>query len=176
MGDSTPAQRLRLLQEEFVQPARTGPGDGRTPTRTHPAAPLNLGIVDRIRAAVTEMETHTRTAAPEAGPVPADAARVYDWARQHTAHLAPERQQVREALIYRQGLEHALAAGDTTVVRRHPCPECGCWGLFWREQQERAVCVNRYCVDAQGLTRTWTLAHLAQQHVARQAAAAARAT
>ncbi|MEU3656487.1 hypothetical protein AB0E67_27500 [Streptomyces sp. NPDC032161] len=176
MGD-TAAHRLRLLQEEFVQPTRSGPGEGRTPTRAHSPALINLGILQQIQAAVREVESHTRAQAPYAGRfTDRNADRVYEWARWHTAHLEPERQQVRETLIYRQSMEHALAAGDTTVVRRHPCPGCGCWGLFWRETQNRAVCVNRYCRDDLGFSRTWTLAHLAQQHISRQNGTAARAT
>ncbi|MEU9849296.1 hypothetical protein [Streptomyces sp. NPDC047985] len=177
MGDTAAAQRLRLLQAEFVQPTRSGPGDGRTPTRAHSTAPINLGVLQQIQAAVQEVETHTRAAAPEAGPfTDPRAERVYDWARQQTAHLDAERQQAREALIYRQSMEHALTTGDTSVVRRQPCPACGCWGLFWREAQHKAVCVNRYCTDEQGLARTWTLAHLAQQYIAERNSAAARAT
>ncbi|MEV6165773.1 hypothetical protein AB0L71_28440 [Streptomyces sp. NPDC052052] len=175
-ADDTTAQRLRLLQREFVQPGSRGPGDGRTATQVHAPAPLNIGIVDRIRAAVYEVETHTRASAPEAGRFTGEAERVYDWARQHTAHLEPERQAVREALIYRQGLEHAIAAGDTDVVTRHPCPGCGCWGMYWDRNEGEAFCVNRYCVDDAGLSRTWSLAHIAQQHVARLKSLKSQAT
>ncbi|MFD7867997.1 hypothetical protein [Streptomyces sp. NPDC059783] len=176
--DTTTEHRLRLLQAEFTQPARTGPGDSRTPTRTEAPAPVNLGIVDRIRAAVYEMEQHTRSAdrATAAGPVPADPASVYEWARQHTAHLDPERQQAREALIYRQGLEHALAMGDDSVIRKHPCPQCGCWGLYWRAAADRAVCVNHYCTDDAGTSTTWTLAQIAHRHIVGQQATARHAT
>ncbi|MFD7615723.1 hypothetical protein [Streptomyces sp. NPDC059802] len=175
-ADDTTAQRLRLLQAEFTEHPRTGPGDGRSSRPAHAPAPINLGVVDRIRAAVYEVETHTRTAAPNAGPFTGEEARVYDWSRQHTAHLATEQQQAREAIIFRQGLEHAIAAGDTTVVRRHPCPECGCWGLYWRAAAQRAVCVNHYCVDDNGLSRTWSLSRLAQQHIAAKEAAYRSAT
>ncbi|MFB7222392.1 hypothetical protein [Streptomyces sp. NPDC056227] len=177
-ADDTTAQRLRLLQAEFLEHPRSGPGDGRSSRPSHSPAPLNLGVVDRIRAAVYEIEEHTRASdwAAAAGPLPADPAGVYDWARQHTAHLEPERQQAREAIIYRQGLEHAIAAGDTTVVRKHPCPECGCWGLYWREAAQRAVCVNRFCVDDNGMGRTWELKRLAHDHIARKEVVAHRAT
>lgn len=175
-ADDTTAQRLRLLQEEFVQPVRTGPGDGRSSRPTHAPAPINLGVVDRIRAAVYEVEHHTRAAVPDAGHFTGEESRVYDWARQHTAHLATEQQQAREALFYRQELEYAIAMGDTTVIRRHPCPQCGCWGLYWRAESRRAVCVNHYCTDDDGISNTWELKRLAQEHVAQKSAVARRAT
>ncbi|MEU0837155.1 hypothetical protein [Streptomyces sp. NPDC005969] len=175
-ADDTTAQRLRLLQAEFLVHPQTGPGDGRSSRPTHAPAPVNLGVVDRIRAAVYEVEHHTRTAAPTAGPAPAEAARVYDWARQHTSHLATEQQNAREAIIYRQGLEHAIAAGDTDVVRKHPCPQCGCVGLYWREAAQRAVCINHYCTDDNGVSNMWELKRLAHDHISRKSAVARRAT
>jgi hypothetical protein len=175
-ADDTAERRLRLLKQEFTQPVRSGPGDGRSSRPTHAPAPINLGVVDRIRAAVYEVENHTRTAAPDAGRYTGEESRVYDWARQHTAHLETEQQNAREAIIYRQGLEHAIAAGDTTVVRKHPCPECGCFGLYWREAAQRAVCVNHYCVDANLVSHAWELKRLAHDHIARKESAARRAT
>lgn len=175
-ADDTAAQRLRLLQQEFVQPTRSGPGDGRSSRITESPSLVNLSVVDRIRAAVYEVEHHTRTVAPDADPFTGPAERVYDYCRQHTAHLETEQQNASEAIIYRQELEHAIAAGDTTVVRKHPCPGCGCWGLYWREAAQRAVCVNRFCVDDNGLSRTWELKQLAHDHIAQKSAVASRAT
>lgn len=174
--DDTTAQRLRLLQAEFLEHPRTGPGDGRSSRPTHAPAPVNLGVVDRIRAAVYEVETHTRAVAPEAGPFTGEAEGVYDYYREHTEHLGPQVQQAREARIYRQGLEHAIAMGDTTVVRRHPCPQCGCWGLYWREAAQRAVCVNHYCTDDNGVSNMWELKRLARDHIARKEVVVHRAT
>ncbi|MGW1409442.1 hypothetical protein [Streptomyces sp. NPDC002403] len=175
-ADDTTAQRLRLLQAEFTEHPRTGPGDGRSSRPAHAPAPINLGVVDRIRAAVYEVETHTRAAFPQALPFTGEADRVYDWARQHTAHLETEQQNAREAIIYRQGLEHAIAAGDTSVIRRHPCPQCGCYGLYWRAKAQRAVCVNHFCTDDDGVSHMWELKQLAQEHVAQNSAVARRAT
>jgi hypothetical protein len=175
-ADDTTAQRLRLLQAEFTGHPRTGPGDGRSSRPAHSTAPINIAVVDRIRAAVYEVETHTRAVVPDAGQYTGEESRVYEWARQHTAHLEAEQQNAREAIIYRQGLEHAIAAGDITVVRRHPCPQCGCWGLYWRAEARRAVCVNHYCTDADGISNAWELKRLAQDHVARKSAVAHRAT
>ncbi len=174
--DDTTAQRLRLLQREFTQPVRSGPGDGRSSRPTHAPAPVNLGVVDRIRAAVYEVEHHTRTAAPEAGPFTGPVERVYDWARDHTAHLEAQQQKAREAIIYRQGLEHALAMGDTLVIRRLPCPQCGCVGMYWRAPIRRALCVNHYCTDDNGVSNMWELKRLAQDYIARKESVARRAT
>ncbi|MFW3477401.1 hypothetical protein [Streptomyces microflavus] len=173
LGDDTTERRLRLLKAEFTQFERRGGGDGRTATRTESPAPLSLAVLDRIRAAVTEVVEHTRPP-PRRRPRPADDTRIYDWARQHTKDLAPEGRQAGEALIYRQGLDHAIAMGVTTVIRQHPCPACGCLGLYWRAG--RAACVNHYCVDDDGMSRTWSLARIAREHIARQEAVRARAT
>ncbi|MFC8207891.1 hypothetical protein [[Kitasatospora] papulosa] len=119
-----------------------------------------------MAASVTEAETHVLAAAPGAGRYTGKAADVYNWMRGRTAHLDDTQQSAREALIYRQGLEHAIAAGDTKVIRPHRCPACRTYGLFWREQAGHAACVNRHCVDEHGLSRTWSLERLAQQHIA----------
>lgn len=69
LGDDTTAERrLRLLQAEFTQHERRGPGDGRTATRTESPAPVSVGVLDYINAAATEVIQHTRAAAPEAEP------------------------------------------------------------------------------------------------------------
>lgn len=180
-GDEhTAARRLRLLQREFTEPARRGPvpkAEYTDEARSSPPhstaqsrsdAPLNLGIVDYIGAAVAEVEQHTRAQAPDAGPIPADVAHVYEWARAHTPHLEPEMLAVREAMIYRQGLEHSIAMGDVKIVRPQPCPECRCYGLFWDNARRKAVCVNRRCTDVNGLAHAWSLARLAREHIARQ--------
>ncbi|MFD8469032.1 hypothetical protein ACFV10_28490 [Streptomyces cyaneofuscatus] len=168
LGDDTTAQKLRLLQAEFTQYERTGPGDGRTATRVEAPSPINLGVLDYLATATTEVMEHTRALAPDAEPFAGPLPGLYEWSRQQTANLDAERQAAREALIYRQGLEHALEMGDTTVIRKHPCPGCGCWGLIWRPAVQRAVCPSRYCVDADGLSRTWELKTLAHHHVACQ--------
>lgn len=169
LGDNTTtAQRLRLLQAEFTQHERRGPGDGRTATRTESPSPVNLGVLDYITAAVHEVVEHTQAATPDAEPFAGPLLGLYEWSRQQTANLDEERQAAREAVIYRQGLEHALAMGDTTVIRKHPCPGCGCWGLMWRPAVQRAACPNRYCLDDDGLSRSWELKTLAHHHIARQ--------
>ncbi|MGW3406417.1 hypothetical protein [Streptomyces zhihengii] len=120
-----------------------------------------------MTAARDEAEAHVRAAVPDAGPAPADIALLYTWMRTRTEHLAPGRQRARDQVIYRQGLEAAIAVGDTAAVRPHPCPACGCVGLFWQKARQAAVCVNRHCRDQDGLAHAWTLARLAHEHVAR---------
>ncbi|MFD9721047.1 hypothetical protein [Streptomyces sp. NPDC059076] len=129
---------------------------------------MRLDILDYIVKAEGEVIEHTRAEAPTAGPAPAAYEDILDWCREHTEELDEERQQARETLIYRQGLEHAIAMGDVTVVRRHPCPACGCWGLFWLASATRAVCVNRYCTNKAGLAHRWPLATLAHRHITAQ--------
>lgn len=178
--DDTSERRLRLLQREFTQPARTGPvpkaqytdaarsSPAQTSSHGRSNPPLNLGIIDHVDRCVAEVIRHARADAPDAGPVPAEAARVYDWWRASTPELADERLAVREAIIYRQGLEHAIAMGNIQVVRPHTCPRCGCWGVFWRRTDQVAVCVNTRCHDEHGMASTWTLAALAEHHIQAQ--------
>jgi hypothetical protein len=174
--EETAEQRMRLLEKYSVGPGRQGPPALRSaPTATAiPAA--RIDVIDHMAAAVDEVITHTRAAAPEAGPIPADRAGIYSWAREHTADSDADVQRGRELLIYRQGLEHAIAIGDHRVVRKHPCPACGCWGLLWSGARRRAVCVNAYCTDINGLAHAWTLQRLAQEHIAREEKRHARAT
>lgn len=144
---------------------------------THPEAPLDLDIIDHITASVREVRDHvTATRTEDAGPLPANVADVYDWWRASTPSLDAERIIARETVICRQDLEHAILAGDTKVVRKHPCPACGCLGLFWRRAEERAVCAYSECRDEDGLARVWELKHLAYEHVARQKMLKATAT
>lgn len=172
---ATAAARLRLIADEFTAPTRSvSSTTARPQARADSPAPLDLGVLDYMQAAVAEVVTHTRAAAPEAGPAPAEAHAVYAWMREHTAHLEDERQRAGEAIVLRQALEHALAMGDEKAVRSLPCPGCGCWGLFWRPATRKVVCVNRYCTDSAGAGRSFTLAHLAQQQIESRATTEAR--
>jgi hypothetical protein len=174
-NDSTTAQRLKLL-ELYIAPGRQGPGAARSAPTVKATAAARVDIIDHVAASVDEVITHTRAAAPHAGDIPRERANIYDWAFEHTATADADVQRGRDILIYRQGLEHAIAMGDTKVVRRHPCPACGCWGLIWSGARQRAACVNAYCTDTDGLARTWTLQRLAQEHIAREEKRRARAT
>jgi hypothetical protein len=182
--DSTAARRLRLLQRELLDPERQverihtncGARCCTSPRAAHPGSPLNIAAVDYFGAAVQEVVSHTRAAVPEAGPLPAEAADIYGWMREHTAHLDDHRQTAGEQIVYRQSLEHAIAMGDDKVVRRHPCPACGCYGLFWQQARRAAVCVNHLCTDDDGVSRAWPLKRLAREHIASQKMLKKRAT
>lgn len=177
LGDDTTERRLRLLAAEFTQHQKRGPDPtGRTATRTEAPTPVDLGTLDYMAAAAAEVVKHTQAAAPGTGPYEGPLPGLYDWAREHTADLDDERQQAREAMIYRQGLEHAIAMGDTSIVCKHPCPACGCYGLQWAAEKWRAVCTNGYCQDDSGLTYRWQLKQLAREYVAAKSALHSRAT
>lgn len=174
MGQDDPAAgRLHLLATQFTAPPNRGLQE-RGPAAMHPV-PLNLAVFDHIMASRKEVIDHAHAEQTRnAGPVPADVSRVYDWWRASTPDLEGERRQAREAVIYRQGLEHAIAAGDDKVIRPHSCPACGTWGLFWDRARRRAVCAYQPrtdpCVDKDGLASTWSLAQLAYEHVNRLSA------
>lgn len=194
-GDTTEsaAAMLRLLQDEFLTPGSPR-RDIRVAQSTEPAAPLRLAIYDHIKATGDEIAglTESLRAAAPTTPRPAEADRVYAWMVAETAHLEAEVQLARDAVIYRQGLEHAILMGETKVIRRHACPACDTWGLMWDRDRYTAtgagpdeeptgprgavVCLNRYCADDDGAATTWTLAQLAEDHVARRTRTAARAT
>ncbi|MEW2393113.1 hypothetical protein AB0933_32605 [Streptomyces venezuelae] len=163
---TTAAARMRLLQQEFTTPRRTG-DTGRRATTTEPAAPADLSVIDYMARQVREVIDHTLAAAPTASRPPAEFAAVYGWMTTHTDEFEDEKRQTARAIVYRQSLEHALKMGDESVVRRHPCPDCGCWGLFWRAAAREAACLNRHCAG-EGPSRTFTLAQLAHQHIAAQ--------
>jgi hypothetical protein len=175
--DDTTERRLRLIQAEFTQQRQPSSNPtGRTATRTEAPAPVDLGTLDYMAAAKAEIVKHTQAAAPDVDPYAGPLCGLYEWAREHTAELDEEHQQAREAMIYRQGLEHAIAMGDITVVREHPCPACGCYGLQWVAERWRAVCTNGYCQDDDGLTYRWELKRLAYEHVAAKSSLHSRAT
>lgn len=178
-GDtSTPAERLRLLHDEYLTP-RAGHRAQRTATTTEPSAPIRLDVYDSIKAAFDEAVEVTITLCDgntPATPPPSEARHIYRWMIEETPHLDQTRMQTRDALIYRQGLQHAILMGDAKAVRRHACPNCDTWGLTWDRHGETVVCLNRHCADDDGQHTTWTLAQIAEDHIRRQALAAARAT
>lgn len=178
LGDTdanTAAARLRLIQTDFTAPRRQA-GERRAPASPHSPALIDFAILEHLRASVAEVITHTRAEAPKAPPAPADAAAVYGWMRESIGHLERERRLTAEAIVYRQGLEHALAMGNDLVIRPHPCPACGCYGLHWRSASRRAACMYRPCAISNGQTRTFTLAHLAHQYIQARETSARRAT
>lgn len=171
------ARRIHQLSEYCREHPVTGPeGHSYTAFQAHtPIAvsplPFNADVVDHIDAAVAEVVHHTRSVNPDAGPVPGHVAGVYAWAREHTEDADLLAQQRRDTIEHRHLLEHAIRAGDTSVVRPHRCPGCHTLGLMWprgiTDPKGKAMCVNRHCANANGgVTRRWSLAELAYEHVA----------
>ncbi|MFG2359449.1 hypothetical protein [Streptomyces sp. NPDC048521] len=166
------ASRLAQLHAYFREHPVNGP-DGHSyisseprPTTVTPGLPFNAGIVDHIQASVREVIDHTRAANPDAGPLPDHVHEVYAWAHQHTENAPEDVQQRRDTLEYRHRLEHAIAAGDYSVIRPHRCPDCGAPGLHWQEHLGVALCVNRHCARRNGGThRQYDLARLAYEHI-----------
>lgn len=179
----TASARLRALDAYFREhPVTSAEGHsysrfGSRTTVTSPGLPFNVRVADHIQAHVDEVVAHTRTVNPDAGPCPDRVDAVYDWAREHTQH-APEAEQTRRDMReYRHLLEHAIAAGDTAVVRRHRCPDCRTFGLFWQGELGKAMCVNRHCAQGNnGVHRTHSLGRLAFEYTAAKRILETRAT
>ncbi|MFC9891495.1 hypothetical protein [Streptomyces pilosus] len=166
------SQSLCYLSRYFRERPVTGP-DGHSytsneprPTATHPGLPVNVRVLERIDQTVAEVVAYTREVNPQAEPFSDDSVNVYRWCVENTVH-APEAQQLRrEVLEYRHSLEHAVAAGETDVIRPHRCPECRTFGLMWDGHTRQIRCTNRECVDDNGLGTVVDFARLAQEHVA----------
>ena len=137
-------------------------------TRTVPAAPLDLDMIDHIDASVREIADHARQVNPDADPLPARVKDAYGWYMETTALAPVAEQQRRDTIVYRQHLEHAIRLGDIKIVRPHRCPKCRTLGLMWDRVQRTVVCTNGNCLTRDGLSRKFTLAQLAYEHVAAQ--------
>ena len=168
--------RLRLLAAEFTTPRTTRRAPARRAPATAPSEPINLDILDHMMKAAREIIDYTREVVPDASPPPAAAEGIYRWMVKLTPHLDAERQMVRDAIIHRQALEHALAMNDEDVIRYEECPGCTCWSLFWRADDEQAACVNRYCAAQLGRPSVWTLQQIAEHYVDVKYAARKHAT
>lgn len=162
-GDDTTAALMWELDRHHRRPVRKAPVERASPNVSH-GIPMNLTVIAHIEKSVAELVATTRDYVPTATTPPPDPADAYDWCREQTDGLDSERVTVREAIIYRQGLEHSIALGDVKVIRRHTCPGCGCYGLLWRSHIQRAACLNIRCTDRNGLGRTWSLGAIARAH------------
>jgi len=173
--DSAAARLCELLHHR-VHPVQGPEGHSYTAFRARtPAAaspiPYNTTVVEHIDDAVAEIVTHTRAANPDAGQLPAHVVDVYAWARAHTEHAPESVQQAQDVMEARHRLEHAIAAGDTSVVRPHRCPACACFTLHWpreagRNPAAKVPCVNVNCARRNnGTHRRWTLGRLAYEQV-----------
>jgi hypothetical protein len=172
-GD-TAAGRLHELHAHYRQrPVKSAAGhsyisSAPRPTAVAPEALVDLDVVDHIQASLREVVDGTLAANPEADPLPERVQDVYRWVVENTATAPEAVQQRRDTVIYRQSLEHAIALGNVKVVRPHRCPQCRTLGLMWPRGGERAVCTNRRCLDADGMSSTWDLAQLAYAYIAGQ--------
>ncbi|WP_328545418.1 hypothetical protein [Streptomyces europaeiscabiei] len=170
--NDTASSRLRLLSEDFREYPVTGPAGHSyissepRATAVSPALPYRADVDEHIDRSVAEIVQHARSVNPDAGPLPDRVEAVYDWYREHTENAPAAQQQRRDTIVYRQRLEHAIAMGDTKVIRPHRCPGCRTFGLMWVEDAQRAVCTNSRCTTRGGLSSSWTLARLAYEHVA----------
>lgn len=171
----TAADRLRTLDTYHRTPLRGAPTVRAAPS-TLPGVPANLGMLDyldKTKTEIIEQADRDERAARAADPHvhiptrPAQTADMYAWMQSIPA-IGQASEDAREEFIHRQALEHAIREGDIKVVRRHPCPGCGCYTLFWRPAEKRAACLNRRCTTRDGLTRMWPLADLASRHVLNQ--------
>ncbi|MFJ4473308.1 hypothetical protein ACIP2X_38240 [Streptomyces sp. NPDC089424] len=181
--DEAAAESLAELSKFFRSHPVTGPAghsyiaSEARPTRVHAGAPANLTVVDHIDATVAELADYTRQANPEAGTLPPRVEAVYEWCAENTKNAPQDVQQRRDTIVYRQHLEHAIAMGDTKVVRPIRCPACRTLGLFWKREISRAICTNARCLTKDGLSHRWTLARLAHAQIEdRQKSVRVRAT
>jgi hypothetical protein len=169
--DDTAAGRMHALLTHFRQRPVTGPeghsyiSSAPRSTRTSPAAPVDLTLVDHIRACIKEIADHTLEVNPDAEPLPPRVEGAYAWYLANTANASEADQQRRDTVVYRQSLEHALAMGETRVVRPHRCPDCNTFGLMWSDQLRQVVCTNRRCVSQDGTSKIVSPARIAYHHI-----------
>lgn len=166
MGHSTAnaaASALRLLNSpDLRQHAARGPQERPTRAST-PNTPVNLALLDYLQAHKHEVIDHARAVAPDCEPLPLDDNQIYDWYLRNTIGAVGADRRHRKYLLARHALEHAIRLGETNVVRKHPCPECGGWGLFWDDLGKRARCSDVDCRTPDGMAFSFTLARLAAQ-------------
>ncbi|MCA1224115.1 hypothetical protein, partial [Streptomyces sp. 8L] len=144
----------------------------RTARATIAPTPVNLGILAHLEATAAELTQHAQAdaaAARLAGATvpaqPANPADLYGW-WENLPITNEARRLHRDTVIYRQMLEHAIPEGDIkTLIRRHRCPACRCFGLQWRSSARRAMCFNAHCTDRFGASRLWTLEQIAVHHI-----------
>lgn len=167
---TTAAGRLGALLTHLRQRPVTGPeghsyiASGAHTAPVHSPALVDLDAVDHINASLREVIDYAHQAAPDGEPPSERSQSVYQWVVDRTQDADEDVKRRRDTIIYRQSLEHAIAAGDIKAVRPHRCPACRTLGLMWRGGA--AVCTNGKCLTREGLSHRWTLARLAYEHVA----------
>jgi hypothetical protein len=161
------ATALRLLNsEDLRENPETGPRERRTTSST-PSAPLNIGVVDYLARTVDEIVDHATAVTPQPAPLPRQIGDLYTWYLEQTAEADDVERLHRDTVIETHALEHAIRLGEYKVVRPHPCPRCGSWGLYWDSAGSRARCTDVDCRTPDGFASSWTLARLAAQKVQR---------
>ncbi len=170
--------QLAHLVDHFVQhPTGRRTGRGAPVRSIENTAPLNIDAISHIDASVREIRDYMRTESPGTlEPLPADAAAVYDWCIRNTETDDDAARRRRDAIIYRQYLEHCILTGDVKVIRTHRCPDCGTVGLHWNPPFKKALCRNIRCKTPDGGLQMWSLARLATAHIEAHEKLAARAT
>ena len=174
MGDqeSAAAAGMRHLREELTAMRPRVIGNQPRATRVHGQAPCDIDLLDHLTATRADLIETTRlllagetVSPPTPIPAPPVDEGIFQWAADATAHLAHEKQQVREAIAYSKVLEQKVLTGDRRVVRTHRCPACRCFSLLWKHDLERAVCIQDECRDELGRASQWELRQLAHHHV-----------
>ncbi|MFI0156149.1 hypothetical protein [Streptomyces lydicus] len=174
MGDAdtstTAAAHMRTLREISSGTKRRGDiiGPSRGTKPVHAPAPIDIDLLDHLIATRSEVINFVRRYNPDAGTAPINEA-IYQWMEESSEDLDDGRRMALEAIAYRQGLEHALRAGNRKAIRWPACPGCDCFGLSWNAALQKAACLNQRCLTDEGLQSTWDLRQVAQHYIATQA-------
>jgi WhiB family redox-sensing transcriptional regulator len=135
---ASPEQLLALLEApHWKSPGSTSrKTEGPRARRTEGQAAVNLTVVDHI----------------------AEGRQVLARAAKLAAEGTPLARRESAALRTAQAMKSGALMGDTSSVRQHRCPACGCFSLITRN--ELAYCGNRHCAPA-GIQRRWNFRDLA---------------
>ena len=135
---ASPEDLLALLEApHWKTPGSTSrKTEGPTARRSEGSAAVNLTVLDHIT------EGH----------------QVLARAERLDAEGSPLARREAAALRTAQTMKSQALMGETSSVRQHACPACGCHSLLLRK--DIAHCVNRHCAPA-GVQRRWNLRDLA---------------
>jgi hypothetical protein len=135
---ASPEDLLALLEApHWKTPGSTSrKAEGPTARRTEAEAAVNVAVLDHI----------------------AEGQQVLARAAKLNAEGTPLALREAAALRTAQAMKSEALMGDTSSVRQHTCPSCGCNSLIARKGL--AYCVNRHCAPA-GVQRRWNFRDLA---------------
>ncbi|MFI7096792.1 hypothetical protein [Streptomyces lydicus] len=173
MGDQEAAAAgMRHLRSELTAMRPRAIGNRPQATRVHGQPPCDIDLLDHLISTRADLIETTRLllageTSPPPTPIPTPPVDegIFQWAADATAHLAAEKQLVREAVAYSKHLQQKVLTGDRRAVRRERCPACQCFSLLWKNDLERAVCIQDECRDELGRAHQWELRQLAHHHV-----------